>query len=518
MEYCEHGDLGDYLRNHGRLSEAEAQDVARQLLVGVSLMHRAGFAHRDIKPKVSMDFLQLYQCDGITKTHSAQNIFVKSVPPAHWWVKLGDLGLSKRVEAISGPSTVQGTPGFIPPELYGMTREDPKNLDPFCADIWCLAETVFRMLTDQETFDSFVKLNDYVGRRIPFPKDALNEVNTSESGVDFVQSLMAPFPLERMTAEQALKHPWILLDDDAKSDGDDVASVQGNATVASISSSGDEDITQPVTHWTSDVGTADLEILSKLSVKGDEAGGNTIRHEQQLISLGLKRTIRMACRSKHQAYVEDGSEDSNTDNSAYIITHSLLAGVKKPTVSGHADEDMMGNHFTGKEAGETEAAGIHEESEDTDKISVSSSARFMPTAQRHRPSITRSPDFGRPRSESPKKRSLDSSGQTYEPQIVSESTQDQDLQQVEGMTEMETRRHLRPKTPPKGRRKSGHDASMFVTDSRQHARSDKYDLFSVSTLGIGEEPGFTSISANLVSKRVLDDVLGYDYQHVVSGE
>jgi serine/threonine protein kinase len=55
MEYCEHGDLRDYLRRHGRLPEVEAQDIARQLLVGVSLMHKAGFAHRDIKPAVGVD-------------------------------------------------------------------------------------------------------------------------------------------------------------------------------------------------------------------------------------------------------------------------------------------------------------------------------------------------------------------------------------------------------------------------------------------------------------------------------
>ncbi|KAK2597906.1 hypothetical protein N8I77_012659 [Diaporthe amygdali] len=50
MEYCEHGDLRHYLGKYSRLPEGEVQDIARQLLVGVSLMHKAGFAHRDIKP------------------------------------------------------------------------------------------------------------------------------------------------------------------------------------------------------------------------------------------------------------------------------------------------------------------------------------------------------------------------------------------------------------------------------------------------------------------------------------
>lgn len=55
MEYCEHGDLRKYLTDRPKIPEEEAQDITRQLLVGISLMHKAGFAHRDIKPAVSLD-------------------------------------------------------------------------------------------------------------------------------------------------------------------------------------------------------------------------------------------------------------------------------------------------------------------------------------------------------------------------------------------------------------------------------------------------------------------------------
>lgn len=52
MEYCEYGDLKQYLQDHGKIPEAEVQDITRQILVGVNMMHKAGFAHRDIKPAV----------------------------------------------------------------------------------------------------------------------------------------------------------------------------------------------------------------------------------------------------------------------------------------------------------------------------------------------------------------------------------------------------------------------------------------------------------------------------------
>lgn len=52
MEYCEHGDLRNYIDSHGRLPEDQAQDIAWQVLQGLLFMHDNGFAHRDLKPAV----------------------------------------------------------------------------------------------------------------------------------------------------------------------------------------------------------------------------------------------------------------------------------------------------------------------------------------------------------------------------------------------------------------------------------------------------------------------------------
>lgn len=52
MEYCSHGDLKDYLQKHKTLTEKETQEITLQVLGGLSLMHEAGFAHRDVKPAV----------------------------------------------------------------------------------------------------------------------------------------------------------------------------------------------------------------------------------------------------------------------------------------------------------------------------------------------------------------------------------------------------------------------------------------------------------------------------------
>ena len=54
MEYFPEGDLYIYVRDHPRLTEEECSHITSQVLSGVAIMHEEGFAHRDIKPQVSL--------------------------------------------------------------------------------------------------------------------------------------------------------------------------------------------------------------------------------------------------------------------------------------------------------------------------------------------------------------------------------------------------------------------------------------------------------------------------------
>jgi serine/threonine protein kinase len=53
-EYFQHGDLGAYLDEHARLIEDDAADVIAQVLEGLTFVHDAGCAHRNIRPEVSL--------------------------------------------------------------------------------------------------------------------------------------------------------------------------------------------------------------------------------------------------------------------------------------------------------------------------------------------------------------------------------------------------------------------------------------------------------------------------------
>ncbi|CAG8970826.1 hypothetical protein HYALB_00001614 [Hymenoscyphus albidus] len=131
MEYCEHGDLRSYLKEHGRLPEGQAQDTAWQILQGLQFMYQNKFAHRDLKPA---------------------NILIKSKTLDEWHVKICDLGLSKRIEGATA-STVRGTPGFTPPEIFLGVSKDSSTVYPFAIDMWCLGETVYNILTLEPAFN-----------------------------------------------------------------------------------------------------------------------------------------------------------------------------------------------------------------------------------------------------------------------------------------------------------------------------------------------------------------------------
>ncbi|KAK7430433.1 hypothetical protein QQZ08_002952 [Neonectria magnoliae] len=179
-----HEKVASYLM---RLQTYLVQEIAQQVLAALSQMHDEGFAHRDLKPA---------------------NILIKSHPPKQWWVKVCDLGLSKRIGNITGTSSVAGTEAFMAPEMLNFNG-DPKAADPYLSDMWSFGETISRALTGRPTFDSFAVLGKYCSGQTRFPTSALENVKVSEDGIEFLGLLMLFDPRKRLNALNAKKHRWM---------------------------------------------------------------------------------------------------------------------------------------------------------------------------------------------------------------------------------------------------------------------------------------------------------------------
>ncbi len=136
MEYVDGVDLAAYVKKKtdlrktsGPLSWREAVSYIQQAADGLKRIHRLGIVHRDIKP---------------------ENIIVNKDGK----IKILDLGLSSffdpsehlqndhKITTESGVNHIEGTPAYLPPEVY--TSSDTNNCQ---SDIYCLGGTLFFLLT-----------------------------------------------------------------------------------------------------------------------------------------------------------------------------------------------------------------------------------------------------------------------------------------------------------------------------------------------------------------------------------
>lgn len=106
-EYCPEGDLQHHIQSKGRLSEAEALRLLRQLAAGLKYLHEHQILHRDLK---------------------SSNVFIKKGE-----VRIADFGLS---HCLASDQTLDriliGTPAYMAPEtLLG-------NNYSFKSDVWAL--------------------------------------------------------------------------------------------------------------------------------------------------------------------------------------------------------------------------------------------------------------------------------------------------------------------------------------------------------------------------------------------
>jgi NIMA (never in mitosis gene a)-related kinase len=126
MEFCEGGDLSNYIRNQmGRpLTENKIWKFFIQMLIGFDYIHKKKILHRDIK---------------------SMNIFLSKDEE----VRIGDLGVAKVLqETTNFAHTMVGTPYYLSPE---MCEERPYNEK---SDVWALGCVLYEMCTQKHPFEA----------------------------------------------------------------------------------------------------------------------------------------------------------------------------------------------------------------------------------------------------------------------------------------------------------------------------------------------------------------------------
>ncbi|XP_010557652.1 PREDICTED: calcium-dependent protein kinase 28-like isoform X2 [Tarenaya hassleriana] len=183
MELCEGGELLDRIlaKKDSRYSEKDAAVVVRQMLKVAAECHLHGLVHRDMKP---------------------ENFLFKSAK-ANSPLKATDFGLSDFIKPGKRFRDIVGSAYYVAPEVL-KRRSGPQS------DVWSIGVITYILLCGRRPFwdrteDGIFKevlRNKPDFRRKPWP-------TISESAKDFVKKLLVKDPRTRLTAAQALSHPWV---------------------------------------------------------------------------------------------------------------------------------------------------------------------------------------------------------------------------------------------------------------------------------------------------------------------
>ncbi|KAF2676749.1 Pkinase-domain-containing protein [Lentithecium fluviatile CBS 122367] len=206
------GDLFSYIEyKGGRLADVEAAVIVRQILIGIEYLHNLGIVHRDLKP---------------------DNVLMTSLEDGAR-VVITDFGNARRLPQddaanVSHPTSKRrmfslvGTLEFAAPEIHQRNPAIPSGQGYSKAvDMWSIGSITAALLTgdviftdrghpdyDEDPFEVIMGLaaqcdisalddeSDLVWRTVgPRPKD-------------FIKHLLVLREEDRMTATQALAHPW----------------------------------------------------------------------------------------------------------------------------------------------------------------------------------------------------------------------------------------------------------------------------------------------------------------------
>ncbi|XP_039528925.1 calcium/calmodulin-dependent protein kinase type II subunit gamma isoform X14 [Pimephales promelas] len=164
-------------------SEADASHCINQILESVCHIHQHDIVHRDLKPE---NLLLASKMKGAA-------------------VKLADFGLAIEVQGDQQAwFGFAGTPGYLSPEVL---RKDPYGKP---VDIWACGVILYILLVgyppfwdeDQHKLYQQIKAGAY-----DFPSPEWDTVTPEAKNL--INQMLTINPAKRITADQAIKHPWI---------------------------------------------------------------------------------------------------------------------------------------------------------------------------------------------------------------------------------------------------------------------------------------------------------------------
>ncbi|CAK56670.1 unnamed protein product (macronuclear) [Paramecium tetraurelia] len=174
-ELCTGGDLREYMKRHGCLTEQQALPIITQILKGILQSFKRGIVHRDLKPANIL----------IT----AENIF-----------KIADFGFAKRFQHLEGDlmSSLAGTPLYMSPQVLLRKQYTSK------CDVWSVGLIYYELIegrTPWNVMDILDLINKQRNTSIKFSK------KISPLSQQFILGCLQYEEQKRLGWEQVFTHP-----------------------------------------------------------------------------------------------------------------------------------------------------------------------------------------------------------------------------------------------------------------------------------------------------------------------
>uniref|UniRef100_A0A4W5R3L6 non-specific serine/threonine protein kinase n=1 Tax=Hucho hucho TaxID=62062 RepID=A0A4W5R3L6_9TELE len=131
-QYCNGGDLADYLQAKGTLKEDTLRVFLQQIAAAMRILNSKGIIHRDLKPQ---NILLSYTS---RKRSSINGIRIK----------IADFGFARYLQSNMMAATLCGSPMYMAPEVIMSQNYDAK------ADMWSIGTVVYQCLVGKPPFQA----------------------------------------------------------------------------------------------------------------------------------------------------------------------------------------------------------------------------------------------------------------------------------------------------------------------------------------------------------------------------
>jgi serine/threonine protein kinase len=195
LEYCDSSDLYEIIADNGPLSEKQAASYSRDITLALRYCHENNIYHRDIKTENIVINSTACTSSPSSPSSSASN--------ACKVAKLCDFGFSVRVtDRQALRSSYCGTLEYIPPEI----ALNQPHLGA-SVDIWSLGIAIFEMVGGYTPFSAGKELDTLKNIeecKVKYP------LRFSIKLRDLLRNMLVLLPEARITADQVLKHEWMM--------------------------------------------------------------------------------------------------------------------------------------------------------------------------------------------------------------------------------------------------------------------------------------------------------------------